>query len=372
MRIVFVAWRDLANPLAGGSEILVDRLAGGLTDRGHQVDLLCGGPADHRRYPVTITGGTYTQFVGAPLRYLRSHQRSDLVVEVANGMPFFSPLWRRGPTLCLVNHVHLDMWKMWFPPVLAAVGRVVEGWALPAVHRHRRFVAVSASTVDGLVGLGVGKDRIRVVHNGVDLPPQPAAKSPEPLFLAMGRLVPHKRFDLLLRLWEVVRPITGGRLVVAGEGPDHERLQAMAGTDAYLPGRVSEEAKDELLGSAWLLLHPAQFEGWGLVVMEAAAHRTPTVGFDVAGVRDSVVDGHSGALAATEEEFVRAWVELAGDQVARQLLGDQARDRAARFSWSATVERFAEVMEEVVATSVRTRETGPTTARRSRTRADTA
>ncbi|MDQ2724085.1 MAG: glycosyltransferase family 4 protein, partial [Actinomycetota bacterium] len=224
MRVVFVAWRDLANPLAGGSEILVDRLARGLMDRGHHVDLLCGAPADPRPYPVTITGGTYLQFLGAPLRYLRSHQRTDLVVEVANGMPFFSPLWRRGPTLCLVNHVHLDMWRMWFPPVLAALGRVVEGRALPAVHRHRPFVAVSPSTAEGLMALGVAPERIRVVHNGVDLPSDPSPKSSEPLFLAMGRLVPHKRFDLLLRLWEQVRPVTGGRLIVAGEGPDHKRL----------------------------------------------------------------------------------------------------------------------------------------------------
>ncbi|MFF1303358.1 glycosyltransferase family 1 protein, partial [Streptomyces sp. NPDC058307] len=44
-RIVFLAHRDLDNPAAGGSELLVDRLADGLTRLGHQVTLLCGGPA---------------------------------------------------------------------------------------------------------------------------------------------------------------------------------------------------------------------------------------------------------------------------------------------------------------------------------------
>ena len=43
--ILFVAWRDLANPRAGGSEILVDRLAEGMAARGDRVTLLCGGPA---------------------------------------------------------------------------------------------------------------------------------------------------------------------------------------------------------------------------------------------------------------------------------------------------------------------------------------
>ena len=42
-KIVFIAWRDLANRLAGGSEVLVDQLATGLVARGDQVTLLCGG-----------------------------------------------------------------------------------------------------------------------------------------------------------------------------------------------------------------------------------------------------------------------------------------------------------------------------------------
>src|SRR5271170_7015567 len=50
--VVFVAWRDLANPHAGGSEILVDRLAAGVAARGDRVTLLCGGPTGERPYQV--------------------------------------------------------------------------------------------------------------------------------------------------------------------------------------------------------------------------------------------------------------------------------------------------------------------------------
>ena len=49
-RILFVAWRDLANPRAGGSEVLVDRLAEGMIARGDRVSLLCGGPVAPRQY----------------------------------------------------------------------------------------------------------------------------------------------------------------------------------------------------------------------------------------------------------------------------------------------------------------------------------
>src|SRR5436305_8632089 len=70
LRILFCAWRDLANPLAGGSEVLVDRLASGLTAHGHDVSLLCAGPVGHRDYEVVPCGSTYTQYALAPLHYL--------------------------------------------------------------------------------------------------------------------------------------------------------------------------------------------------------------------------------------------------------------------------------------------------------------
>ena len=56
--IVFIAWRDLANSDAGGSELLVDRLAHGMTERGDRVTLLCGGRVGERPYQVVRSGGT--------------------------------------------------------------------------------------------------------------------------------------------------------------------------------------------------------------------------------------------------------------------------------------------------------------------------
>ncbi|MGH3627236.1 MAG: hypothetical protein ACRDRL_07335, partial [Sciscionella sp.] len=108
--ILFVAWRDLANRQAGGSEVLVDRLASGVLARGHRVTLLCGGTVAERPYRVVRNGGTYSQFLRAPLAYLRHFRSYDLIVEVCNGMPFLAPLWSRRPVLCLVNHMHTELW----------------------------------------------------------------------------------------------------------------------------------------------------------------------------------------------------------------------------------------------------------------------
>ncbi|MFF4962296.1 glycosyltransferase family 4 protein [Streptomyces sp. NPDC001222] len=362
-RIVFLARRDLGNPAAGGSELLVDRLADGLTRLGHQVTLLCGGPAspaaDHARaggsplrdYRVVSAGGDLGHYLRARPALHRRIGDCDLLVEVCNGMPYLAPLWHHGPTLCLVNHVHTDLWRMRFQGPLAPaarIGRRLEHWALAGGQRGGLLVAVSPSTAHALRAIGVERERIRVVHNGVEDPGPLVPKAPEPLFVAMGRLVEYKRIELLLRLWERVRPVTGGRLVIVGDGPERERLAQLAGPGVEFTGHVPEAEKHRLLCAAWILLHPSAVEGWGLVVTEAAVRETPAIAFDVPGLRDSVTDGETGVLARGESSFAAAWCALALSDDRRRLMGRAARERAARYRWHRTVQRFRAVAAEAV------------------------
>ncbi len=346
--IVFIAWRDLANRDAGGSELLVDRLAAGLRARGNLVTLLCGGEVGEREYQVRRSGGTYTQFLRAPIAFTRHLRDCDLVVEVCNGMPYLAPVWTRRPVICLVNHVHSELWGLRFPVPVSTAGRWTESVVMPWVHRNNLFVTVSASTFSALTDMGVDADRIRLICNGVEPGPPPAPRSPEPLFLALGRLAEYKRIDVLLKLWDRVRHVVGGRLVIAGDGPERDRLKALAGPDVTFTGRVSEEEKHRLLSAAWLLLHPASIEGWGIVVAEAAVRGTPAIGFSVPGLRDSVVHNETGLLVGTEGEFASAWAALAIDDRRRLAMGRAARDRALRLHWSAAVDGFSAVADEAL------------------------
>lgn len=347
-RLVFVAWRDLANRRAGGSEVLVDRLAAGMRARGDHVTLLCGGPSAARGYDVIRSGGTYSQFLRAPVAYWRRLRDTDLVVEVCNGMPFLTPMWCHRPKICLVNHVHTDLWRMMFPRPVAAFGQFAESTVMPWAHRSNLFLTVSDSTADALREIGVSDDRIRQICNGVVQPDPLTPRSTEPLFLALGRLTEYKRIDMLLKLWERVRRVVGGKLVIAGDGPERARLEAIAGRDVIFTGRVSEEEKHRLLCSAWMLLHPALIEGWGIVIAEAAIRGTPAVGFDVPGLRDSVVNGQTGLLVKNEGQFASAWASLALDRQRAEAMGVVARDRAERLHWSAAVDGFAEVADEAL------------------------
>lgn len=346
--VLFVAWRDLADPRAGGSELLIDRLASGIAARGDRVTLLCGGRTGERPYTVIRSGGPYSQFLRAPLAYARNLRDCDVVVEVCNGMPFLTPLWARKPTICMVNHVHTDLWSIRFPPPLSTVGRFLESRVMPWAHRSNLTLTISNSTADALMGLGVTPDRIRLLFNGVEPPPPLEPRSPEPLFLALGRLTDYKRIDLLLRVWERVRPVVGGHLVIAGDGPERAYLQSLAGEGVTFTGRVTEAEKHRLLCAAWMLLHPALIEGWGLVVGEAAIRGTPTIGFDVPGLRDSVIHPHTGLLATTEGGFASAWASLALDDARRSAMAEAARAHAQQLQWSAAVDRFTLAVDEAL------------------------
>lgn len=353
MRILFCAWRDTAHPRAGGSEVLVDRIATGLHARGHDVTVLCAGPVESHPYAVVANGGRLTQFLRAPFMARRLPARPDLIVDVANGTGFYPALWSRTPRLSLVNHLHTEQWDDWFPRPVAAVGRWLETHLLPWANRNNVVAAVSASTATALRGIGVDPGHLAIVHNGVDAVEADATapidgSTDGPLFLAVGRLVPHKRYDLLLDMWDDVRPVTGGRLVVIGEGPEMPRLARGLDPSVVLAGPVDDETRDRLYERACLLLHPARVEGWGLVVSEAAARSTPAIAFDAPGVRDSIVDGVTGRLAEDRAAFVAHWRELGTDAAERSALGDAARRRSRDFSWDRTVDEFERLAQRAV------------------------
>jgi len=344
LRVVFIAWRDTSHPQAGGSEVVVDRLATGLHDRGHDVLLLAGSPTTDHPYPTKPIGGRFAQYARAPFEFARLARDADVVVDVENGIPYFAPIWQRAPVVCLVHHVHTEQWAMQFPRPLAAAGRWLESRAMPRAYRRTHFVSVSPSTTESLVSLGVGREQITTIEMGCEPVPVSGARSATPRFLVLGRLVPHKRVDRALALWPRVRAETGGELVIVGDGPEAGRLRAMAGAGVTFTGQVPTESKGRELGAAWVLVHPAHHEGWGTVVMEAAAAGVPTVAYDVPGVRDSVVDGTTGVLARDDDAFVEAWVRMGSDAAFREQLSRAARARAAQYTWPSAVEAFESVI----------------------------
>lgn len=361
-RVHMIAWRDLDDVEAGGSEVHAATVARLWSEAGLDVLMRTswaqGHPHHDRRdgYEVVRKAGRYQVFPRTALAEVRrTYGRPDGLVEIWNGMPFFSPLWATVPRVVVLHHVHGDMWNMALPPRLARLGDTVERRVAPLIYRRSRMITLSPSSKDEMVELGFGADRIDVVPPGVDprfTPGPGGTRSARPLVLGVGRLAPVKRWDRLVRAAAVARETTPDlEVVIAGTGPLRTELQDLIDSlDARewitLAGRVSDDELVDLYRRAWVVASSSVREGWNMTLTEAAACGTPAVATRIAGQVDAVADGTSGLLADDDAELSRHLAAVTAGPEVRDRLAVGALEHAARFTWEATARAILTALAE--------------------------
>ncbi len=182
------------------------------------------------------------------------------------------------------------------------------------------------------------------------------------LLLSVGRLQARKGHDLVLRALARLAPGDPRvRYVVIGDGPERQRLEQLArqlrvADRVAWAGIVATHELPACYASADVFVHPnrvegADFEGFGIVFLEAAASGLAAIGGRSGGVPEAIEDGRTGLLVSgtDAEELARAIVRLAGDAAARRLMGEAGRARALQeFSWERAARRVAEIEEEIL------------------------
>ena len=346
-----VAWRDLDDPEAGGSELHAHRIARAWAAAGLEVtmrtSMVANAPVEVERdgYRVIRRGGRYAVFPQVALEGLRSGGKSeDALVEIWNGMPFFSPVWRRRPRLVYLHHVHGEMWNLVLPRGLARLGDSLERIVAPPLYRSTDVMTLSGSSRDEIIErLGLPAGRVHVVPPGIEERFSPGgSRSPNPHVVAVGRLVPVKRYDVLIReLALVKREVPTLTAAILGEGYERgalEELRSSLGADDWLslPGRVSDAEQLDAYRRAWLVSSSSLREGWGMTLTEAAACGTPAVATDIAGHRDSVQRGRSGLLVPDGEPMAEAIASLLLDERRRSELAEGALSYASSLTWERT------------------------------------
>jgi glycosyltransferase involved in cell wall biosynthesis len=358
-RVHFLAWRDLDDPEAGGSEVHAHEIARRWARAGIEVGFRTSyAPglsqvAWRDGYRVIRKAGRYLVFPRAAISEVMGwHGSRDALVEIWNGMPFFSPIWASGPRIAFLHHVHAEMWDMTLGPKLARLGRTLESRIAPPIYRRTRIITLSDSSKRELVDeLGFREKRVSVVEPGIDTRFSPGgAPDPDPLVVAVGRLVPVKRFHLLVDALVTLKERHPRlRAVIVGEGYERPELEARiashnAETWIELPGRIGDAELIDLYRRAWVLASTSAREGWGMSITEAAACGTPAVVTDIAGHRDALEPGVTGFLGATHDDVAANLNMLLGDDALRQTMSDAAAARAARFTWDATARGVLEVL----------------------------
>ena len=230
-----LAWRDLDDIDAGGSEVHADEFMSRWAAHGldvlHRTSAAVGRcpPTDTRNgYAVIRRGSRYSVFPRTIVAELtRRMGRFDALVEIWNGVPWFSPVWCRKPHITVLHHIHGPMWDQILPGPLAAFGRVLEARIAPPFYRRSLTVTPSDATREELLELGFRADRVRAFPNGVDAFFSPGGdKTPNPSILAVGRLAPVKRFELVIDAALAARQrVPGLTATIIGEGPLRGELQ---------------------------------------------------------------------------------------------------------------------------------------------------
>jgi glycosyltransferase involved in cell wall biosynthesis len=380
LRIAVVNWRDPWHPDAGGAEQYAWEMASGLLRRGATVCYLtaraAGQAARESRDGIDIVraGGRWTVYPRLLAWMMIRRGSFDVVIDCQNGIPFFTP-WvvpARVPVMCVVHHVHDAQFRVHFPPLLAAIGRFLEGPVARWTYRRHDCVAVSASTVEAMRRRLLWTGPVHVIPNGLPakafIAPDttgpdttgPDTTGPDasgqPTLTWVGRLVAHKRADRVLGIAERLSA-SGITIDVVGRGPEAGLLAeqiAARGLDATvrLRGYLPEEGKRAAVAASALHLNTSQGEGWGLCVLEAAALGVPTVAYDVDGLRDAVRDGETGWLVAGSERIEdvteRALKELA-DPVRRAEIANACRAWARQFDWDRSAAQMAALIAAAVA-----------------------
>jgi glycosyltransferase involved in cell wall biosynthesis len=210
--------------------------------------------------------------------------------------------------------------------------------------------------------VGLPGEKLRVVHYGLDSPPEPWGPrggpdlAPEtPVLVAVCRLVRQKGVDVAVEAFALVRERhPAAQLVVLGEGPLRDELTALAarrGVDdaVSFPGRVGDIAW--WLRRARVVVHPARWEGFGLALLEAMLCERPIVATRVSSIPEIVAEGETGLLVPPDDPtaLAEAVGALLDDPARASAMGEAGRLRArAEFSVARMAERTTAAYEEAL------------------------
>jgi glycosyltransferase involved in cell wall biosynthesis len=272
-----------------------------------------------------------------------------------------------GPKPIVIHTYHGHVLEGYFSAPVAGFYRALEH---AMARRSDRLIGVSTATVDDLVRLGVApREKFEVIPLGLELDdfltlrPEPGGpfraevgvQNGELLATWVGRLVPIKRVDVLLRAVASARALGAPlRLAVVGDGDLRPGLEAqaaalgIAGHVAFLGYRRDLQA---IVAGTDVAVCTSDNEGTPVALIEAGAGARPLVATRAGGVPDVVVEG-AGILAerGDHEALAAALARLAGDRLLRRAMGATARAHVARrYRSQALVQRMTDLYERLLA-----------------------
>jgi len=367
MKVLIINWMDITHPEAGG-HFGAHEFARKLVGLGHEVTILS------YRYPgskereaidgieIIRTGGKFTFNLAVFWIYFTKLRKDfDIIVEDLAKIPFYLPTLGK-PKVGIAHHVFKGVYSREVPFLLIPIIWLLTQKLVPFFYRKVPIIAHSMSTRSDLISIGIPEKNIKLVQLGLDhgvYEPDLSLKSEKPSIVYLGRVKPYKNVDHAIEaLAKVKETLPDATLSIAGQGGSpalYRKLQVLAqklGIEhaVRFHGEVTTDEKVRLYQSAWVFVHPSSKEGWGNTVIESNACGTPTVAYNVPGLRDSIRNDETGMLIpyGDIEGLAQALSKILSDPELREQLSQNSLKWASDFTW----DKAAEVLEGVLENAV--------------------
>lgn len=359
----------------GGVLEVVLALKDGLTDKGHQVKIITPYPRNHELddKPDIIFAGTSTDFRTLSFTDTTSQVSSTADTEKIDQMlseEKFDILHFHEPWMPLLsrqllqrsNCVNIGTFHAKVSDALMSrtVLKVVTPYLKSVLKYLDELTAVSDSGAS--YAAGMTDKPITLIPNGIDLQKYKRRSvkkgSSTKTILFVGRLERRKGVRYLLRafqLYELQNP--DSRLLIAGDGPDREKLELLAEDlkvkNVKFLGFISEEEKLRLLSEADIFCSPALFgESFGIVLLEAMAMGTVCIAGNNSGYSDLMQGIGALSIVNPEDttEFARRMDTLIHEESVRDLWQKWAKDYVKQFNYPLVVNQYEAFYKEALKT----------------------
>ena len=367
MNILFLNWRDLKNPRSGGAEVVTEEVIKRLVQRGHTVTLfstMFPGALETEitnGYTIIRRGREITVHVWAMFFWFKhfKKQKFDVVVDQIHGIPFFTPLYvRNAKVVAFIHEVAREIWLHMYRFPIGQIGYTLEPYFFKS-YKNTSFITVSNATKRDLVAVGIKSELIDIIPEAVTVTPldHVPTKNIDPTLIFVGRVAKMKGVHNLITAYLLAKKdIPNLKLSIVGGGDIYKNeLETQYKNEPGITfhGFVSEAAKIKLYTEAHLLVSASVKEGYGLVVIEATAHGTPAVVYNVDGFNEAVVSEKTGILTDTNPQSLSTGILRAlQDSNLYAELQKNALAHSRNFNFDHSTDEFEQLLNKSLATKI--------------------
>lgn len=357
-KILILNWRDPMHSNAGGAEQATLKHALAWQNAGYSVTWFSShtqGLLQEEEYMEIkiIRKGFYVFGVQLCAFLHLQKNKYDLVVDQIHGLPFFTPLYlNKVPKLAYIHELTKEV--AWHNPYIFPINKfvgilacVAEPVIFKLFYKNMQFMTVSESTEKELKNMGV--KNIKVIHNGVTMPKNYKLypKNKNKTLIYLGAIARDKGImDAIYIFNKLLKKHKDWNFWVVGKGEEKilKEISLIDNKKIKFFGFVEDSKKFELLSRAHLLINPSIREGWGLVNIEANAMGTPVIGYNVAGVKDSVKNDKTGILVDNKGDMITAIEDLFEDVEKYDKLSKSAKLSSLQYDWNKTTKESTELI----------------------------